>query len=623
MCVMTRFTLLIAFMMALLMPASPASAQFPPPTPVEVTAYLDHTALQPGQQAVLALVLDVPDGFTVPAHDAPEGFFGLAVRDVTAVTQAAAGDADVASVITAYAPTYPAGTLKTYPGLDEMPVNAGRVIVYVPIEVSPDAPAGGLSIRGVVRTQQCEEESGVCYSPQEQSFDVTVPVVPAGTAIDTQHADIFADFDPSVWANLVAAGAGETLAAQRAAGTTYEIFGLTLSLSQNAWALALLVAFAVGVTFNVVPCVLPVLPLKVMGMIQAAQENRLKSVVFALFFGLGMVAVFASLSVLIVGLKAFDWGEPFGNPVFAGVIVTLLVVAAASMFGLFGVNLPTSVYRFSPRHDTYGGNVAWGAFTAVLSTPCTFGLFVFLLTWATANPSTLIGVVSVAFVGVGMAAPYVVLAAFPGIVRKFPRTGPWAELVKQTMGFFLLAVAAYFAQGLLPDALRGPGFWYVIFGFVAAGGVFMVVRATMFGQTWLAPAVAAGIALLFVGPTFAFAHKLANPPVQWVYFEQNELQKALSAGNLVVVKFTADWCANCHTVEATVFTEATATYLRERDVVPIKVDLSNYSDAEKALLAELDVRGIPFTAVYLPGREAPVRLSGIYGTQDLKAALGE
>ena len=130
------------------------------------------------------------------------------------------------------------------------------------------------------------------------------------------------------------------------------------------------------------PCVLPVLPLKIMGFYEAAQHSRRRSIALGAVFSLGLVASFAVLAILVVGLRTLEWGGLFQKTWFTVTIVIVLSAMALSLFGLFTVNLPTGIYQFSPRHDTYVGNFLFGILTAALSTPCTFGMFVGLLTWA-------------------------------------------------------------------------------------------------------------------------------------------------------------------------------------------------------------------------------------------------
>src|SRR5207249_1206323 len=140
--------------------------------------------------------------------------------------------------------------------------------------------------------------------------------------------------------------------------------------------------FVIGIIFNVVPCVLPVVPLKAMGFYEVSQHNRAKCLLLGIVFSIGLVASFAVLGLLVLVYRKFSWGEQFSNVYFLTGIVVLLAVMGAGMLGAFNVGLPTSIYRITPRHDTYTGNFLFGVLTAVLSTPCTFGMFFGLMIWA-------------------------------------------------------------------------------------------------------------------------------------------------------------------------------------------------------------------------------------------------
>ena len=125
------------------------------------------------------------------------------------------------------------------------------------------------------------------------------------------------------------------------------------------------------------PALIPVqpavVPLKAIGFYEVSQHNRALSLGFGAIFSLGLVMTFAALGLFVVVLRVLNWGELFANPWFLAGIVVILAVMGLSMFGVFTVGLPTSVYRFTPRHDTYLGNFLFGILTAILSTPCTFG----------------------------------------------------------------------------------------------------------------------------------------------------------------------------------------------------------------------------------------------------------
>jgi thiol:disulfide interchange protein DsbD len=295
---------------------------------------------------------------------------------------------------------------------------------------------------------------------------------------------------------------------------------------------------------------------------------------------------------------------------------------AFSMFGTFTVNLPTSIYAVTPRHDTYVGNFLFGILTALLSTPCTFGMFLGLLIWATQQPAT-IGLSLVMMVGVGMAFPYFVLSAFPELARRMPRTGPWAELVKQMMGFLLLLSAVFFARRFIQEWVGPDAYWWSLFAVVAIAALFMVVRTYTFAKTATGIIVAGVLALAMVLPAGIFVHRVTNPPIEWIAYDPERLEAYRKENRVVLVEFTADWCGNCLALETTVFhDEKTVKAIESGRVVPVRVDLTKKEAPGWTLLREIsDVAAIPLTAIYSPNLAEPIKLIGVYSTDDLVGAL--
>src|SRR5204863_9967441 len=117
--------------------------------------------------------------------------------------------------------------------------------------------------------------------------------------------------------------------------------------------------------------------------------------------------------------------------------------------------------------------------------------------------------------GVGMAFPYFVLSAFPELARRMPRTGPWAELVKEMMGFLLILSAVYFARRFIEGFFGEKVFWWALFGVVMAAGIYLIVRTAKFSVRVGPRLAAVVIALLMVAPAGAFAYRITNPPIAW------------------------------------------------------------------------------------------------------------
>ncbi|HEY0008878.1 MAG TPA: protein-disulfide reductase DsbD domain-containing protein [Tepidisphaeraceae bacterium] len=599
---MTPYRLAICFplllsLLTLLAPMAQAQLNFPPlgqptaPASPTVKAVLNQDSLPQGGEAALAIVLDIPAGLHTQSHTPLDEFLIPLIIEVSNTPGIAPAP-----------PVYPVGKRHTYPALGEVSVYEGRVTFYVPLKVNSDAPIGDVTISGVVNYQACTDK--VCFPPAKLTYSVQTRITPAASTVAPANAEAFSDF--------------QTQAA--AATRTPAIFGW--SFSSDAYALTFALALLSGVLFNIVPCVLPVLPLKAMSFYHVAQKDRARSMLLGAAFSIGIILTFGALAMIVLVFQQAEWGQLFGKPWFVGTITLVLIAMAAGSFGLWEVVLPTSAYAFTPRQDTLTGNVLFGILTAILSTPCTFGLFIGLLIWAAAQPAW-IGVSAVMTAGLGMALPYFILSATPELARKIPSTGPWSNVVKQLTGFLLLGVAAYFGRTLMPDALRGPMYWWALFAVVAAAGLFLIVRTIQLAPRTVPIAISIVLALAAVAPAAYFAKELTKPTVDWVQYTSTALDESRRTGQPVVVKFTADWCLNCQTIEATVFGDTkTQQRLREGKVISVKVDLTHTTAPGWELLRQLTpVAAIPFTAVYLPDEENPRVLTGIYSSKDLLDTL--
>lgn len=563
-----------------------------------VSAALNIEPLQAGQQAVVAVVLDVGMGLHAQSHTPLESYLiPLEVKT------------NANTAIDVSAPIYPVAKIVQYPMLGKLSVYVGRAIVYVPVQVKGDAKTGPVKISGTIRYQICNDRA--CFAPQDHAWEIQTNIVAAGQAIHPANTELFKDFNPAEITRT-------SVAAAPASSPEFNVLGMRIG--SRSYLPAFLAAILIGVIFNVMPCVLPIVPLKAMGFYQVAQQNRLRSMLLGTVFSAGIVATFAVLAIFVLTLRWLDWGKLYSYPAFTLAIVVILIVLAVQTFGLFAVILPQGIYRHAPSHQTIIGNFLFGAFTAILSTPCTFGMFLGLLIWASAQASV-VGVAVLMMAGVGMALPYWVLSAFPALARRLPRAGPWAELVKQMMAFLLIATAIYFGRSLLPENWRGVNFWWAIFAVVAASGLFLVVRTVSISRRPVAIAVAVIVALGIVVPALAITQRLTYVPIDWRPFTEGQLQTAVAANRPVVVDFTATWCGNCQALEATVFIDPEIVKaVREKNVLALRADLTAADAPGWKLLRELNpVGAIPLTVVYENGK--PTQLAGLYSRGDLLQAL--
>ena len=577
----------------------------------ELSAALNTTTLQPGQQAVIAVVFDVKEGFHAQSHTpSSTDYIPFEVKL----------DADPA--ITAYEPIYPKGEDHEYGQLGKLNAYTGKVIVYVPVDVKAGTAAGEIKLNGTVSYQACD--NNVCYAPQKPKFTITTKIVAVGEASTLNQPELFKDFDPKTIAKRTPASQPVNIrGANPSASSEWTIFGH--AIGGDSYFLAFGVAILVGIIFNLMPCVLPVLPLKIVGFYETSQHHRGKSFLYGLSFSAGIVATFGLLALLVLpvtggtGGGQTQWGQWFSKPYIVWPLVAILIALGLGMLGLFTFRLPLGVYSIEPKHDSYSGNFLFGILTAVLSTPCTAPLFGGLVGWAAAQSASggrFIGVGVVVMVGVGMALPYLILSALPELARKLPRTGPWSELVKQFMAFMLFGVAAYFAGQRL---VAGNGFLWLVFAVSVAAGIFLLVRTAQLMPRAFPIGISFLIALCLSGGSFAIARSLNKQTLNWIPYSAVALDQARAGKQRVMVEFTAKWCANCQYVEATVFHDETVeAALTKRNVVLLRADLTTEDAPGWDLLRKLNPSGgIPLTAIYSPKQDAPALLASIYTKQTL------
>ncbi|HTW93784.1 MAG TPA: thioredoxin family protein, partial [Tepidisphaeraceae bacterium] len=265
-----------------------------------------------------------------------------------------------------------------------------------------------------------------------------------------------------------------------------------------------------------------------------------------------------------------------------------------------------------------------GALTAILSTPCTAPLFPEVL-YASLRVPKAEGMFLVVMVGVGMASPYLLLSAFPELARRFPRTGPAGELVKQMMGFLLIGTAAFFA-GL--EMVGQPNQWWICFAVVVWACLYLVIRTAQIARAAGALCVVTGLAVALTGFSLVLTLRLTDAlvgrgagtgmSVDWIPYSTATFDQYRDENRIVLVDFTADWCLNCKFVEASVYHDPRAIEaIRQYRIVTIRADLTNHDEPGYQLYDRLNIDGIPYTAIYFPGQANPVGLASIYTTDKL------
>lgn len=621
---------------------------------VDVSAKLASVEAAPGGQLVLAVVMDHGDDLhSWPSADQdvlPPDIAEFAIRTAISV-----GDADW---IAAVGPVqWPEPKPAPVPNLSgqgpptvEVPTYKGRAIAYIPLLVAQDAAEGATELVVTVELQACDDTN--CYMPQDEARTLAV-VLTASPGASPADSD-FAAFDASVFADLTAGDAppsgtdGETVAEAQASGdegtpegsaaTRPKFLGvLEVPEPGSAEFLPVLIAFgfAGGFLLNLMPCVLPVIPLKIMTLTQHAGESRGRALMLGLWMFIGVTAFWSALALPVVMLDTFgDPSQLFGIWWVTAGIGAVIFVMSFGLLGFYNINLPQKAYMISPTADSPSGSFMFGVMTAVLGLPC-FGVIVGALLPQATVAGSAASVAMFVSMGVGMGLPYVVLAAFPGLVSRVPKAGPASDLIKQVMSLLLMAAGAYFVgSGLIGLVLERPYVgkvlhWWAAGLFVAFAGLWLFYKTIRITKTPLPMSVFGFIALVLIASgvwvaddftdqertkyedrkaalAAAEAARAGGGPsyitTAWNDFTPGLFEEAVDDGRVVVMDFTAEWCLNCKALKRTVLNvDPIKPLLMGEGVVPVTVDLTARSAPGWAKLRELGQTGIPTLAVFGPG----------------------
>jgi suppressor for copper-sensitivity B len=383
---------------------------------------------------------------------------------------------------------------------------------------------------------------------------------------------------------------------------------LARQLDTQGLAGILLLALLGGLILNLMPCVLPVLSLKLLSVVKhgGAGVGAIRSGFLAT--AAGIVFSFFVLASGAVALKAgglaAGWGIQFQQPVFLVFMSLLVTLFAANLFGLFEIPLPSRLATRLAGSGESGlpGSFATGAFATLLATPCSAPFLGTAVGFALARGIGEIYLVFL-FLGLGLAAPYLLVAAWPRLARALPRPGPWMIVVRKILGLALLATAVWLLSVM--HAQMGLAGLVVVSALLLAMWLLLWARARLGDRPYAklaAPLVAVLAVVALVAPSWApTSRPLASSEEGWPPLDRAAIDRQVAAGNTVFVDVTADWCITCQVNKKLVLDdERVAERLFASGVVVQRGDWTAPDPAISAYLAGFGRYGIPFNAVYGP-----------------------
>ena len=386
---------------------------------------------------------------------------------------------------------------------------------------------------------------------------------------------------------------------------------------------ALLFGFLAGLLLNFMPCVLPVLVLKVVGIVQNAHDRK-QTVESGLFYAAGIMLFFSLISLLIT-FTGYRWGSFFQSSSFLIIVILILIAFALSLLGLFTLPVPSFLTAGSSRQNNSLrlDSFSKGFFAALLATPCSGPFLGAVLAWALTQNGAVIFAVFLS-IGAGLAAPYFAVTLFPSLVRFIPKPGRWTLVFEKVLGVLLIASAVYFIS-ILNTAYYIP---VAVMTAVSAAGLWQFGR---WGSPVRSPKMRRiSFLILVLSVSAALYLPLTTSPSSVTHgkspFTLDTLIRTSAAGKTSVVVFTADWCPNCVLVEKTVLDSAMIQdFFKNESIALFYADITHKGTEGEALLKALGGTAIPFLAVFPAGEHftEPVCLRDIYTKKDLLDAILE
>ncbi len=399
------------------------------------------------------------------------------------------------------------------------------------------------------------------------------------------------------------------------------------------WQIALM-ALAGGFILNLMPCVLPVLGMKLGSILQVKQRDRKSVRVQFLASSAGIITSFLALALLMTVLRytnqTLGWGIQFQSPWFIGLMVLVTALFTANLLGLFEINLPSRMTTrlATQKRSGLAGNFGEGAFATLLATPCSAPFLGTAVAFALAAPLPVLWGLFL-MLGIGMSLPWLLIAIWPGLALRLPRPGRWMLRLRLALGVLMLA-ACLWLLSLMQNHLSTE----VVISIAALMLLALIVASLRrYGRRNTAVALCTGLllgGLLMLTAAFFFSgtSRPLQDKVNWQPLTEQAITEALAQNKVVFVDVTADWCVTCKANKFNVLLrDDVQQALSDQQVVALRGDWSRPSKPINEFLQKRGSVAVPFNQIYGPGMPVGEILSPLLTRdavlQGLKNARGE
>lgn len=488
--------------------------------------------------------------------------------------------------------TFPDPVLKKFTFAKE-PLSVYEGSVYIATSISfTEGAKEPLAITARLQYQACTDVA--CMIPVET--DITVPL-----ALGTDGQPL----EPELFSRHAAHTAGTSAPALDA-------------LKGGMGPMALLLVFLSGLGLTLTPCVYPLIPVTIGFFGGATGRSRGATVAHALVYLLGMALMYSALGVA-AALTGSLFGQMMQNPVVVVLLVGVMLLLAASMFGAFEIVVPAALMEFACKvYGGFLGTFVMGLTVGIMAAPCVGPFVIGLLTFVGERQDPLLGFTLFFTLALGLGTPFVFLAIFSGSLQKLPRSGVWMVWVRKMFGVILLGMALYFARPLIPnDALYG----WLGAGMAAAGGVYLLWAGKgTGGAVFSFFRFGIGFALIAAGFFLAPSSHPAKEGIAFKPYSKEAVAKAAAAGRPVLLDFTADWCVPCRELKSFTFADDRVR-AKNGTFDAFAVDLTTVEPDELTAKKDYNVLGVPTVILIGPDGVEKDRFTGFINADEFVKRL--